>query len=440
MAKPKMIQKALICGSFVVMLGVVSACSSSSGLSFIPNDLRATLEQDAAKKKGDVSVDDVLASARKAGAPESGETVIGKTRNRLTSLFKRGRKKSSPVFSPVESKIANLEQEHDAIADFLGSNDERIDSVVAKTTEVDTTTTASVSAHSKSKRTDTLKKEAFLRKAEALRQNTHRIDGKQSKTVSSRKITRRTPRLAGDGRPTNAAIAQNWVETGPADLEGLPVAGFDDNTGTDGKDASADLLFSSYLERTQNTITNEKDYNRDLERAARSATYEQDATEVFERARSLSAVQTSAPTREAEAEAEPKASPNELLAQSRALIARSRAARPETDNNDLLVKAHSMLKKSAANAPKQAILTFNPQDTTLTKNHQGRIKKFIHHHKGRKITIEAGLGSEGSAFDKLARAQTRLGAITHTNPALTSAERVIKPDLPANTIRIGIAG
>ena len=86
--------------SLLIMLGVMSACTSS-GLSLVPASLRASIITEDAKDKK-VSVNDILTSAREDDEDQGGQSIVAKTRGKFASIFKKKKKDTqSAVFQPV---------------------------------------------------------------------------------------------------------------------------------------------------------------------------------------------------------------------------------------------------------------------------------------------------------------------------------------------------
>lgn len=415
MATSRIMKKTTITTSLLAMLAVMSACSSS-GISLLPSDVRATLAADAASESRKITVDEVLARARNESEPEGGKTVLAKTNKRFSSFFKRKKKKgASPALAAADITTAGLSDTSDPIAAFLGSPEAEPDSVIAKTSPVDTIETAAVSAHTK-------------------RVNNAHVARAHHKNT------------AADGGLTNASIAQGWVETGPEDLEGLPVDGFANEDNADRapwqahRSDDADVLFSDYLERTEVQVGNDDEYNRTLQRAQHSATYEQDPKEVFEMA---SRIAGRAQPNHA-AQATQTLSPNELVVRSKALAARNTKRTPKAanSNNELLARARALvtggIDQRSAPVPTTTILRFEEGQHALTNSGEKALQQFIKAHADRKISVEAGLSGNGNAFEKLATAQARLSQLTKMAPTLERAERTIKPELEADTLRLSI--
>ena len=253
--------------SLLIMLGVMSACSSS-GLSLVPASLRASITaEDAKERNSKVSVDDILTSARKADEDDGGQTIVAKTRSKLTSLFKRKKQNPSPVFQPVETASLGFKTDKDAITAFLEQQTSEPNTVFAKTSNIDTISTASVSTVKKSNTQIEPSASRFAKQAEVIRKQFDQASEQPVRKTSNKK--RNNLRIAsnnqraGDGGLTNAEIAKGWVETGPEDLAGLPIDGFSDDFDDNGAeteailrgDASADIRFSQYLNKTRSRLS-----------------------------------------------------------------------------------------------------------------------------------------------------------------------------------------
>jgi len=101
MATTRIAKRTVATSALIIMLGVMSACSSS-GLSFVPSSLRATIAaEDAKEGRNKISVDDILTSAREEDTRKN-QTVLAKTRGKFASIFKRKKKNDdySPAFEP----------------------------------------------------------------------------------------------------------------------------------------------------------------------------------------------------------------------------------------------------------------------------------------------------------------------------------------------------
>ena len=346
--------------SLLIMLGVMSACSSS-GLSLVPASLRASLAAEDAKGKN-VSVDDILTSAREEDNDKGGQSIVAKTRGKFASIFKKNKKDTaSAVFQPVATVSHGLKTDEDAIASFLEQQTSVPNTVLAKTSEIDTITTASVSTVKKSSEHIAPSASQFAKQADAIRKQFDQASdqpARKTKTRSNLRIASNNQR-AGDGGLTNAEIAKDWVETGPDDLVGLPVDGFDDEIDETETilrgEASADVRFSQYLNKTKSRISNERDYERQLQAAARQATYEQDASTVFKAAQRI-AKQSPQPTVTQAGINTPTIDPSEVLARSKALSARNKVKSAKTttkqaSNKELLERARALVSRSKPATP-----------------------------------------------------------------------------------------
>ena len=433
--------------SLLIMLGVMSACTSS-GLSLVPASLRASLVAEDAKNKN-VSVDDILTSAREEGDDKGGQSIVAKTRGKFASIFKKNKTgTASAVFQPVETASHGLNTDEDAIALFLEEQTSKPNTVLAKTSNIDTMTTASVSTVKKSNEAIDGDASRFAKRAEAIRKQFDQASeqpARKTKTRNNLRIASNNQR-AGDGGLTNAEIAKDWVETGPDDLAGLPVDGFDDDIDETEAilrgDAPADVRFSQYLNKTKSRITNERDYERQLQEASRQATYEQDASTVFKAAQriakqnpQLAASQTRTNT--------PAIDPAEVLARSKALSARNKGKSAKTttkkaSNNALLERARALVSRSKPATPTTTTLVLASNATQLSAAQRDQFSQFMAAHEGKPLLIEAGLGNEGNTFEKLAKAQARLKLLTNQSPAIRAAEQQIKPELQPNTIRLSV--
>ncbi|MEP1441506.1 MAG: hypothetical protein ABJK39_00695 [Hyphomicrobiales bacterium] len=432
--------------SLLIMLGVMSACSSS-GLSFVPANLRASVAAEDAKDNK-VSVDDILTSAREQDDDQGGKTVLAKTRGKFASIFKRKKKNThSPVFQPVETTSHALKTDEDAIASFLEGQTAKPNTVLAKTSNIDTINTASVSTVKKSSERVDAADSRFAKRAEAIRNQFDQTSDTPARKTKTKKrnnlrITSNNAR-AGDGGRTNAEIAKGWVETGPDDLEGLPIDGFDNDNGAETEailrgDTSANARFSEYLNKTKSRISNERDYERQLQEASREATYEQDATSVFKAAQRIAKQNPQPPVA-----SQPKVDPVEILARSKALNARNKANAAQatttnTSNNALLERARALVTRTQPAVPSTTTLVMASGSTNLTAAQQDQFAQFMAAHEGKPLKIEAGLGKEGSTFEKLATAQARLKSLGNYSPAIRAAEQQIKPELQPNTIRLSV--
>ena len=436
--------------SLLIMLGVMSACSSS-GLSFVPANLRASIAAEDAKENK-VSVDDILTSAREEGDDKGGNTILAKTKGKFASIFKRKKKNTpSAVFQPVATASHALKTDEDAIAAFLEGQTAEPNTVLAKTSKIDTISTASVSTVKKSSEQIDPNDLRFAKRAEAIRKQFDQANGKPVRKVKTKKrnnlrISSNNARTgisrAGDGGLTNAEIAKSWVETGPDDLEGLPIDGFDDEYGAETEailrgDASADVRFSEYLNKTKSRISNERDYERQLQAASREATYEQDATSVFKAAQRI-AKQSPQP-----AVTQPRIDPAEVLIRSKALNAKNKANATQktsasASNNALLERARALVKRTRPKTPTTTTMVLASGVTELSAAQKDQFSQFLAAHEGKPLRIEAGLGNEGTTFENLATAQARLKSIGNYSPAIRAAEQKIKPELQPNTIRLSV--
>ena len=437
--------------SLLIMLGVMSACSSS-GLSLVPASLRTSIAAEDAKDNK-VSVDDILTSAREEDTDKGGQSIVAKTRGKFASIFKK-KKKPSPVFQPVETAALGLKTDEDAIAAFLEEQTAEPNTVLAKTSSVDTISTAAVSTVKKSSEQINTNDLRFAKRAEAIRKQFDQENGKPArkvkpKTRNNLRITSNDQR-AGDGGLTNAEIAKGWVETGPDDLAGLPIDGFGDDFDDSGAeteavlrgDASADVRFSQYLNKTRSHITNERDYERQLQEASREATYEQDASTVFKAAQRI-AKQNPQPIATQPRSDTPKIDPSEVLARSKALSARNkanstRATTGEASNNALLERARALVSRTKPATPTTTTLVLASGATNLSAAQRDQFSQFLAAHEGKPLKIEAGLGNEGNTFERLAKAQARLKSLANQSPAMRAADQQIKPEFQPNTIRLSV--
>ncbi|MEP3231551.1 MAG: hypothetical protein ABJO30_01840 [Hyphomicrobiales bacterium] len=438
--------------ALLIMLGVMSACSSS-GLSLVPASLRASITAEDAKDKK-VSVNDILTSAREEEEDNGGQTIVAKTRGKFASIFKRKKKNPSPVFQPVETASLNLKTDKDAIAAFLEEQTAEPNTVLAKTSSVDTISTASVSTVKKSKAQTDPSASRFAKQADAIREkfdnaSEQPVRKTKTKTRNNLRVTSNNQR-AGDGGLTNAEIAKGWVETGPDDLAGLPIDGFDDDFGNNGAeteavlrgDASADVRFSQYLNKTRSRISNERDYERQLQEASREATYEQDASTVFKAAQRIAKQNPQSVATQPRIDT-PKIDPSEVLARSKALNARNkanstRATTEKASNNALLERARALVSRTQPATPTTTTLVLASGATNLSASQRDQFSQFLAAHKGKPLKIEAGLGNEGNTFERLAKAQARLKSLANQSPAIRAADQQIKPELQPNTIRLSV--
>ena len=433
--------------SLLIMLGVMSACSSS-GLSLVPANLRASLAAEDAKGKN-VSVDDILTSAREEDNDKGGQSIVAKTRGKFASIFKKNKKDTaSAVFQPVATTSHGLKADEDAIASFLEQQASVPNTVLTKTSEIDTITTSSVSTVKKSSEHIAPSASQFAKQADAIRKQFDQASdqpARKTKTRSNLRIASNNQR-AGDGGLTNAEIAKDWVETGPDDLVGLPVDGFDDDIDETEAilrgEASADVRFSQYLNKTKSRISNERDYERQLQAAARQATYEQDASTVFKAAQRI-AKQSPQPTVTQAGINTPTIDPSEVLARSKALSARNKVKSAKTttkqaSNKALLERARALVSRSKPATPTTTTLVLAADETQLSAAQRDQFSQFMAAHEGKPLIVEAGLGNEGNTFEKLAKAQARLKSLANQSPAIRAAEQKIKPELQPNTIRLSV--
>ena len=433
--------------SLLIMLGVMSACSSS-GLSLVPANLRASLAAEDAKGKN-VSVDDILTSAREKDNDKGGQSIVAKTRGKFASIFKKNKKgTASAVFQPVATASHGLKTDEDEIAAFLEQQTGVPDTVLAKTSKFDTISTASVSTVQKSSEHIEPSTSQFAKQADAIRKQFDQASGQPARKTRKRNNLRITSnnQRAGDGGLTNAEIAKDWVETGPEDLIGLPVDGFDDDIDETEVilrgDASADVRFSQYLNKTKSRISNERDYERQLQEASRQATYEQDATTVFKAAQRI-AKQSPQPAASQTRTNTPAIDPSEVLARSKALSARNKVKSAKTttkhvSNTALLERARALVSRSQPATPTTTTLVLAADETQLSAAQRDQFSQFLAAHEGKPLIIEAGLGNEGNTFEKLAKAQARLKSLANQSPAIRAAEQKIKPELQPNTIRLSV--
>lgn len=434
------------------MLGVMSACSSS-GLSLVPASLRASITAEDAKDKK-VSVDDILVSARQEDDNKGGSTILAKTKGKFASIFKRKKKNNpSAVFQPVETASRGLKTNDDAIAAFLEQQTSEPNTVLAKTSQIDTINTASVSTVKKSSERVDPNDSRFAKRAEAIRKQFdqasetpgHKTKAKRSNNLRiASNNTRVGNARAGDGGRTNAEIAKGWVETGPDDLAGLPIDGFDNDHGAETEailrgDASADVRFSEYLNKTKSRISNESDYERQLQAASREATYEQDATSVFKAAQRI-AKQSPQPTTTHPRIDTAKIDPTEVLIRSKALSAQNKAnqSTKKASNNALLQRARALVTRTKPATPTTTTLVLAASATDLSAAQKDQFSQFMAANQGKPLIVEAGLGNEGNTFEKLAKAQARLKSLGNYSPAVRAAEQQIKPELQPNTIRLSV--
>ena len=439
--------------SLLIMLGVMSACSSS-GLSLVPASLRTSIAAEDAKDNK-VSVDDILTSAREEDTDKGGQSIVAKTRGKFASIFKKNKKDTpSAVFQPVATASHGLKTDEDAIASFLEQQTAVPNTVLAKTSKIDTITSASVSTVKKSSTQIDPSASQFAKQANAIRKQFNQASEQpvrktRTKTRNNLRIASNTAR-AGDGGLTNAEIAKGWVETGPDDLAGLPVDGFgdgfDDDNGAETEailrgDSSADVRFSQYLNKTKSRISNERDYERQLQEASRQATYEQDASSVFKAAQRI-AKQSSQPAVTQTRINTPTIDPSEVLARSKALSERNKVQNAKTtkraSNNALLERARALVSRTKPQTPTTTTLVLASGATQLSAAQKDQFSQFIAAHEGKPLIIEAGLGNEGSTFEKLAKAQARLKSLANQSPAIRAAEQQIKPELQPNTIRLSV--
>ena len=435
--------------SLLIMLGVMSACSSS-GLSLVPASLRASIITEDAKDKK-VSVNDILTSAREDDEDKGGQSIVAKTRGKFASIFKKKKNDTaSAVFQPVATASLGLKTDDDAIASFLEQQTGVPNTVLAKTSQIDTISTASVSTVKKSSTQVDPSTSHFAKRADAIRKQFDQASEQpahkaRAKTRNNLRIASNNQR-AGDGGLTNADIAKGWVETGPDDLVGLPVDGFiDDSADTEAflhDNASADVRFSQYLNKTKSRISNERDYERQLQEASRQATYEQDASTVFKAAQRI-AKQNPQPGATRTRTNTAAIDPSEILARSKALSERNKvqsanATTKNASNNALLERARALVSRSKPATPTTTTLVLASGATRLSAAQRDQLSQFMAAHEGKPLIIEAGLGNEGNTFEKLAKAQARLKSLANQSPAIRAAEQKIKPELQPNTIRLSV--
>jgi len=403
----------------------MSACTSS-GLSLVPASLRASIITEDAKDKK-VSVNDILTSAREDDEDQGGQSIVAKTRGKFASIFKKKKKDTqSAVFQPVATASHGLKTDDDAIGSFLDQQTGVPNTVLAKTSGIDTITTASVSTVKKSSTLVDPSTSQFAKRADAIRKQFDQASEQPARKTRAKprnnlRITSNNER-AGDGGLTNAEIAQGWVETGPDDLVGLPVDGFiDDGEHTEAflnDDASADVRFSQYLNKTKSRISNERDYERQLQQASRQATYEQDASTVFKAAQRI-AKQSPQPGAIQPRTNTSTIDPSEILARSKALSERNKvqsanATTKKASNNALLERARALVSRSKPATSTTTTLVLASGATRLSA------------------------AQRGNTFEKLAKAQARLKSLATQSPAIRAAEHKIKPELQPNTIRLSV--